>query len=73
MLIAANHAGVLPWDASMIATAIRRRHGAARHPRFLVLDWAFELPWASVAIRRFGGVPGLASTTRCGCCARATS
>ena len=57
VLIAANHAGVLPWDASMIATAIRRRHGAARHPRFLVLDWAFELPWASVAIRRFGGVP----------------
>ncbi len=57
VLIAANHAGVLPWDAAMIATAIRRRHGAARHPRFLVLDWAFELPWASVAIRRFGGVP----------------
>lgn len=57
VLIVANHAGVLPWDASMIATAICRRHGAARHPRFLVLDWAFELPWASVAIRRFGGVP----------------
>jgi 1-acyl-sn-glycerol-3-phosphate acyltransferase len=56
-LIAANHAGVLPWDAAMLATAIRRHHGAARHPRFLVLDWAFELPWASVAIRRFGGVP----------------
>jgi len=58
VLIAANHAGVVPWDAAMIATAIRRRHGAARHPRFLVLDWAFELPWVSVAIRRYGGVPG---------------
>ncbi len=56
-LIVANHAGVLPWDAAMIATAIHRTHGPERHPRFLVLDWAFEMPWVSVAIRRFGGVP----------------
>jgi 1-acyl-sn-glycerol-3-phosphate acyltransferase len=65
-LIVANHAGVVPWDAAMMATAIRRSGGGAkplegvgppRHPRFLVLDWAFSLPWASTAIRRFGGVP----------------
>lgn len=59
-LIVANHAGVLPLDASMMTTAIRREHPLGermRHPRFLVLNWAFELPWASVAIRRFGGVP----------------
>jgi 1-acyl-sn-glycerol-3-phosphate acyltransferase len=56
-LIVANHAGVLPWDAAMIATAVRRRFGEERHPRFLVLDWAFELPWVSVAVRRYGGVP----------------
>ena len=57
-LIVANHAGVVPWDASMMATGIRRAEGPAyRHPRFLVLDWAFSLPWASVGIRRFGGVP----------------
>jgi 1-acyl-sn-glycerol-3-phosphate acyltransferase len=56
-LIVANHAGVLPWDATMMATAIRREHPRPRHPRFLVLNWAFELPWVSVAIRRFGGVP----------------
>lgn len=57
-LIVANHAGVVPWDASMMATGIRRSEGADyRHPRFLVLDWAFSLPWASVGIRRFGGVP----------------
>jgi 1-acyl-sn-glycerol-3-phosphate acyltransferase len=55
VLIVANHAGVLPWDASMMATAIRREVG--REPRFLVLDWAFELPWAGTAIRAFGGVP----------------
>jgi 1-acyl-sn-glycerol-3-phosphate acyltransferase len=55
VLIVANHAGVLPWDASMMATAIRREVG--REPRFLVLNWAFELPWAGSAIRAFGGVP----------------
>jgi 1-acyl-sn-glycerol-3-phosphate acyltransferase len=59
-LIVANHAGVVPWDATMMTTALLRagrRSGAERHPRFLVLNWAFELPWASVAIRRYGGVP----------------
>jgi 1-acyl-sn-glycerol-3-phosphate acyltransferase len=55
-LLVANHAGVLPWDAAMMATALRRA-GIDRAPRFLVLDWAFELPWASMAIRRNGGVP----------------
>jgi 1-acyl-sn-glycerol-3-phosphate acyltransferase len=55
-LLVANHAGVLPWDAAMMATALRRA-GVDRDPRFLVLDWAFGLPWASVAIRRYGGVP----------------
>jgi 1-acyl-sn-glycerol-3-phosphate acyltransferase len=59
VLLVANHAGVLPWDAAMIATTLRRGAGGGRvrDPRFLVLNWAFELPWASVAIRRFGGVP----------------
>ena len=59
-LIVANHAGVVPWDATMMTTALlrsRRDDSVARHPRFLVLNWAFELPWASVAIRRYGGVP----------------
>jgi len=59
-LVVANHAGTVPWDAAMMATAMRRawaHESAPRHPRFLVLDWAFTLPWASVAIRRFGGVP----------------
>ncbi len=55
-LLVANHAGVLPWDAAMMATALRRA-AITRDPRFLVLDWAFELPWVSVAIRRNGGVP----------------
>src|SRR5689334_24769560 len=54
-LLVANHAGVLPWDAAMMSMALRRA-GVGRAPRFLVLDGAFELPWASVAIRRNGGV-----------------
>ena len=55
-MLAANHAGILPWDATMISVALLREHPLPRHPRFLVLDWAFELPWISTAIRRVGGV-----------------
>ncbi len=55
-LLAANHAGILPWDATMVSLAIRREHLAPRDPRFLVLNWAFELPYVSVVIRKLGGV-----------------
>jgi 1-acyl-sn-glycerol-3-phosphate acyltransferase len=61
-LIAANHAGVVPWDGTMITTAIRRHTG--RDARSLVLNWAFELPWASTAIRRSGGVPASPENAR---------
>ena len=56
-LLVANHAGILPWDAAMIAVALQREHPLPRYPRFTVLDWAFELPYFSVAIRKLGGVP----------------
>ena len=56
-LLTANHAGVLPWDASMMGLAIRREHALPRHPRFLVLNWAFELPYVSILMRKYGGVP----------------
>ena len=55
-LLAANHAGILPWDATMMSRAIRRQHQQPRDPRFLVLDWAFELPYVSVVMRKVGGV-----------------
>jgi 1-acyl-sn-glycerol-3-phosphate acyltransferase len=55
-LIVANHAGVLPWEAAMIATAIRRECTPARDARFLVSDWASGLPWAATGLRRLGGV-----------------
>jgi 1-acyl-sn-glycerol-3-phosphate acyltransferase len=55
-LLASNHAGILPWDATMISFAIQREHPLPRFPRFLVLNWAFDLPFISVAIRKVGGV-----------------
>ena len=56
-LLVANHAGMLPFDAAMMSTAIRRLHPSPRWPRFMVLDWAFELPFVSHAMRKVGGVP----------------
>jgi len=57
-LLVANHAGSLfPFDASMAAVAIHDLHPAKRWTRFMVLDWAFVLPYLSAFMRRVGGVP----------------
>jgi 1-acyl-sn-glycerol-3-phosphate acyltransferase len=57
-LLVANHAGALfPFDASMMTVALMKEHPLPRWPRFLVLDWAFELPFVSSFMRRVGGVP----------------
>jgi 1-acyl-sn-glycerol-3-phosphate acyltransferase len=57
-LLVSNHAGsFFPWDAFMIGTAILEEHPLPRFARFLVLNWAFELPYVSLAIRKCGGVP----------------
>jgi 1-acyl-sn-glycerol-3-phosphate acyltransferase len=56
-LLVANHAGILPWDGTMLGVALLREHPLPRQPRFLVLNWAFELPYVSVAMRKLGGVP----------------
>ena len=55
-LLTANHAGILPWDATMMSVAILREHPLPRYPRFLVLNWAFDLPYVSMGMRRVGGV-----------------
>jgi 1-acyl-sn-glycerol-3-phosphate acyltransferase len=53
-----NHAGSLfPFDASMILGAIMKEHPLPRWARFLVLDWAFVVPFVSTFMRRVGGVP----------------
>ena len=54
-LLVVNHAGIVPWDATMMSVAIQREHPLPRYARFLVLNWAFDLPWIST-IRKVGGV-----------------
>jgi 1-acyl-sn-glycerol-3-phosphate acyltransferase len=56
-LLVSNHAGIFPWDATMIGLAITKEHPLPRYPRFLVLNWAFQLPYVSVALRKVGSVP----------------
>ena len=57
-MLVSNHAGALfPFDASMITGAIMKRHPLPRWPRFMVLDWAFTLPYLSAFMRKVGGVP----------------
>jgi 1-acyl-sn-glycerol-3-phosphate acyltransferase len=57
-LLVANHAGSLfPFDATMMTMAIMKEHPLPRWPRFMVLDWAFVLPFLSSFMRRCGGVP----------------
>jgi 1-acyl-sn-glycerol-3-phosphate acyltransferase len=41
----------------MILGAIMKEHPLPRWARFMVLDWAFELPFLSGFMRRVGGVP----------------
>lgn len=61
-LLVANHAGSLfPFDAAMATTAIMREHPLPRWPRFMVLDWAFSLPFVSSFMRRAGGVSASSS------------
>ena len=55
-LMVANHAGIVPWDAIMMGTAVVKEHPLPRYPRFLVLNWAFNLPYISFALRKVGGV-----------------
>ncbi len=57
-MLVSNHAGSLfPFDASMITGAIMKEHPLPRWPRFMVLDWAFSLPFMSAFMRKVGGVP----------------
>jgi 1-acyl-sn-glycerol-3-phosphate acyltransferase len=57
-LLVANHSGsIFPFDASMMVVAMMKEHPLPRWPRFMVLNWAFELPYLSMFMRRVGGVP----------------
>ncbi len=53
-LLVANAAGILPYDALMIAHAVERARGA--RPRFAVADWLFTLPFVQPRLAKLGGV-----------------
>lgn len=63
-LLVANHAGAVPWDATMLQMAIMREHPLPRHVRFLVHPWAFEVPFFGTGLRKCGGVPASADNAR---------
>ena len=53
-LFVANAAGILPYDALMIAHAVERARG--ERPRFAVADWLMTLPFVQPRLARLGGV-----------------
>jgi len=55
-LIVANHSGTLPFDGSMIRTALLNNHPSRRDVRFLVEDFVYYLPFVGTWMYRIGGV-----------------
>jgi 1-acyl-sn-glycerol-3-phosphate acyltransferase len=63
-LLVANHAGVLPWDGTMIKTAVFAEHSHPRHVRALVADMFLGMPVLSWFLRRTGQTVGHPDDTR---------
>lgn len=55
-MLLANHSGVLPWDATMITTAIYEQHPAGRLVRSLYLDWFDNVPLIAPIFTALGQV-----------------
>ena len=53
-LLVANHSGQLPWDSTMIATAVMTEHPAQRLVRTLYGEWLPTLPFVSAWMVRMG-------------------
>jgi len=53
-LIVSNHAGLLPWDALMLAHAVTRAHGRTVRP--LIEDHFFYFPYLGTLMNRLGAV-----------------
>jgi 1-acyl-sn-glycerol-3-phosphate acyltransferase len=53
-ILVANAAGILPYDALMIAHAVERARG--ERPRFAVADWLISLPFVQPRVAKLGGV-----------------
>jgi 1-acyl-sn-glycerol-3-phosphate acyltransferase len=63
-LLVANHAGVLPWDGTMIKTAMFVDHPHPRHVRALVASLFMGMPVLSWFLRRTGQTVGHPDDTR---------
>lgn len=55
-IIAANHSGMLPYDAAMLNMAVFSHHSHSRNVRFLVADFVEHFPVISRLIKKAGGV-----------------
>ena len=53
-LLVSNHSGQLPWDASMIGTAIWNEHPAQRLVRSLYAPWFASIPFISAMFMKLG-------------------
>ncbi|MEE8165334.1 MAG: lysophospholipid acyltransferase family protein [Myxococcota bacterium] len=58
VIIAGNHAGVLPFDAAMVVTDLLLESDPPRLARMVVDRWAGTLPWVNVLYARIGQVVG---------------
>lgn len=56
-LIVGNHSGGIPFDASMIATAVDLDHPQHRLVRFLYDRFVADMPYVGDAYNRLGAVP----------------
>jgi 1-acyl-sn-glycerol-3-phosphate acyltransferase len=63
-LLVSNHAGVLPWDGTMIKTAVFAEHSHPRHVRALVASQFMSMPVMSWFLRRTGQAVGHPDDTR---------
>lgn len=63
-LLVANHAGVLPWDGTMIKAALFAEHPHPRHVRALVASMFMGMPVLSWFLRRTGQTVGHPEDTR---------
>ena len=63
-LLVSNHAGVLPWDGTMIKTAVFTEHPHPRHVRALVASTFMGMPVLSWFLRRTGQTVGHPDDTR---------
>ena len=54
--LVANHAGAIPFDGVMLATALRKEHPTGRTLRWLAEDFVFHFPFAGAYLNRLGAV-----------------